>query len=205
MIIDPETDKPDNRFNDGKCDPAGRFWAGTMHIRGQPNHGSLYRLDTDMTVHKMVEDVSISNGIVWTADHKTMYYIDTPTRTVYAYDYDNDTGAIDNRRIAIQVPEGIGFPDGMAIDAEGMLWIAHYEGKAVRRWDPASGKILHTIDLPVSRVTACAFVGNNLDTLYITTAINGLSAERHAKEPHAGSLFVAQPGVTGTLTYRFQG
>ena len=203
MIADPEADKPENRFNDGKCDPAGRFWAGTMHA--QPYRGALYRLDTDMTVHKMVEDVSISNGIVWTADHKTMYYVDSPVLTVYAYDYDNDTGDINNCRSIIKVPEGMGVPDGMAIDNEGMLWIAHFGGSAVHRWDPASGEIVETIDVPASQVTACAFVGDNLDTLYITTARTGLSDEQLAGEPHAGSLFVAQPGVTGTLTYRFKG
>jgi sugar lactone lactonase YvrE len=134
-----------------------------------------------------------------------MYYIDSPVRNVYAYDYDNDTGNIDNCRIVIKVPEGKGSPDGMTIDSEGMLWIAHYNGSAVHRWDPASGEILQTINLPVSRVTACAFGGDKLDTLYITTAINGMAADQHAKEPHAGSLFVAKTDVTGTLSYRFKG
>jgi sugar lactone lactonase YvrE len=203
IIADPEADKPNNRFNDGKCDPAGRFWAGTMC--GEPYQSALYRLDTDMSVHKMVEDVCISNGIVWTADKKTMYYIDSPVRNVYAYEYDHETGDISNCRIIIKVPDDKGVPDGMAIDSEGMLWIAHYNGSAVHRWDPASGEILETIELPVSRVTACAFGGDKLDTLYITTAINGMKEEQHAQEPHAGSLFVAKTNVTGTLTYRFKG
>jgi sugar lactone lactonase YvrE len=203
MLADPEADKPDNRFNDGKCDTAGRFWAGT--ISPEPAQGALYRLDTDMSVHKMVEDITVSNGIVWTSDKKTMYYIDSPVRKVYAYNYDNETGAIENCRVVINVPEGKGVPDGMAIDSEGMLWIAHYNGSAVHRWNPVSGEILHTIELPVSRVTSCAFGGDNLDTLYITTAINGMKPEQHANEPHAGSLFVAKTNVTGTLSYRFKG
>ena len=203
IIADPEVDKPDNRFNDGKCDPAGRFWAGT--ISREREQAALYRLDTDMSVHKMVEGVSTSNGIVWTSDKKTMYYIDSPVRSVYAYDYNNETGSIDNQRAVIKVPEEKGVPDGMAIDSEGMLWIAHYNGGAVHRWNPTTGEILHTIELPVSRVTSCAFGGDNLDTLYITTAINGMKPEQHAQEPHAGSLFVAKTNVMGTLSYRFKG
>lgn len=203
MIADPEADKPNNRFNDGKCDPAGRFWAGS--ISRAPQDGALFRLDADMSVHKMIDDISCSNGIVWTSDRKTMYYIDSPVRTVVAYDYDDATGAISNGRVVINVPEEKGVPDGMAIDSEGMLWIAHYNGSAVHRWNPTTGEIMETIELPVSRVTSCAFGGENLDTLYITTAINGMSAEENAKQPHAGSLFVAKPGVTGTLSYRFKG
>lgn len=204
-IIDPESDKPDNRFNDGKCDPAGRFWAGTMHKSATGYTGALYRLDTDLSAHLMVTDVGISNGICWSADNQTMYYIDTPTRQVFAFDYDIETGNIDNRRSIITVPEANGSPDGMAIDSEGMLWVAHWNGWSVNRWNPNTGEHLQTIKVPASQVTACAFVGDQLDTLYITTARTGLSDEQLKEQPHAGSLFVAKVDVTGTTTYRFKG
>ncbi|MCB0082528.1 MAG: SMP-30/gluconolactonase/LRE family protein, partial [Caldilineaceae bacterium] len=123
LIADPEADQSGNRFNDGKCDPAGRFWAGTMAYENQTTQGSLYRLDTDMSVHKMVSDIGISNGIVWSLDHTTMYYIDSMAYTVRAFDYDNRSGDIANERVVVQVASEMGLPDGMSIDAEGMLWV----------------------------------------------------------------------------------
>jgi len=206
IIVDPEADKPANRFNDGKCDPAGRFWAGTMELSATvPNKGSLYRLDPDMSVHTMLTGVSISNGIVWTADHKTMYYSDTTPGTVTAFDYDNVTGNISHSRVAIQVPQEMGLPDGMAIDSEGMLWIAHFGGGAVRRWNPDTSEVMETIEVPATDPTACAFGGENLDELYITTARTGLTEEQLHREPHSGGLFRVKPGSVGTLTYRFKG
>ena len=206
MIVDPEADKPENRFNDGKCDPGGRFWAGTMHASATvPEKGSLYRLDPDLSVHTMLTGVSISNGIVWTADRKTMYFNDTIPGTVTAFDFDNETGDISRPRVVIQVPESMGVPDGMAIDSEGMLWIAHFFGGAVHRWNPHTGDVLDTITLPASNPTACAFAGDNLDELYITTARDSVSEEQLEREPHAGGLFHVKTGVTGTVTHRFKG
>ncbi len=205
MIADPEANLPANRFNDGKCDPAGRFWAGTMAYTHQSTQGSLYRLDADLSVHKMMGNIAISNGIVWTADKKTMYYIDTHAYNVRAYDYDNATGNIANERVVVTVEKGMGGPDGMAIDAEDMLWVAHYGGSCVRRWDPKSGKVLDQIDLPVSNITSCAFGGDDLSTLYITSAAQQLSAEALAKTPLAGSLFRANPGVKGVPSFAFAG
>ena len=206
ILVDPEANKPANRFNDGKCDPGGRFWAGTMDIAATvPNQGSLYRLDPDMSVHTMLTDVSISNGIVWTADLKTMYFNDTTPATVTAFDYDHATGNLSNPRVAIQVPEEMGSPDGMAIDSEGMLWIAHWSGGAVRRWNPITGTVLETIELPTSNITSCAFAGDNLDELYITSARVSLSDEQLRQQPHAGGLFRVNTGVTGTPSYRFKG
>ncbi len=206
IIIDPEADRPDNRFNDGKCDPAGRFWAGTMHISAEvPDRGSLYRLDPDLSVHTLLTGVSISNGIVWTADRKTMYYNDSMPYLVSAFDYDDATGRINNRRSAIQVPRPLGVPDGMAIDREGMLWIAHFFGGAVRRWNPHTAQVLETIELPVSNPSSCAFGGEYLDELYITTAREKMSEEQLAREPLAGGLFRVKVDVEGTLTHRFKG
>ncbi|MFN8444830.1 MAG: SMP-30/gluconolactonase/LRE family protein [Caldilineaceae bacterium] len=205
VIADPEADIPGNRFNDGKCDPAGRFWAGTMAYTNQTTQGSLYRLDTDLSVHKMLGDIAISNGIVWSLDNKTMYYIDTYAYNVRAYDYDLATGNISNERVVVEIAKEMGGPDGMAIDAEGMLWVAHFGGSTVRRWDPNSGKELDRIDLPVTQITSCAFGGDDLSILYITSAATGLDEQALAKQPLAGSLFRANPGVKGAPTFAFAG
>lgn len=205
MFADPEANIPSNRFNDGKCDPAGRFWAGTMAYTNQSTQGSLYRMDRDHSVHKMLGNIAISNGIVWTADKKTMYYIDTYAYNVRAFDYDNATGNISNERVAVEIAENLGAPDGMAIDAEDKLWVAHYGGSCVRRWDPNNGKVLDQIDLPCSNITSCAFGGDDLSTLYITSAAQGMNAEALAKTPLAGSLFRANPGVKGAPTFVFAG
>ncbi len=205
MIADPEADRPGNRFNDGKCDPGGRFWAGTMAYQDQSTQGSLYRLDPDMSVHKMVGEIGISNGIVWNRTADTMYYIDSMAYTVRAFDYDNATGAIRNERVVVQVDQGMGLPDGMAIDAEDMLWVAHFGGSCVRRWNPQTGTLLSQIDLPTAQITSCAFGGPNLDVLYITSAANGYGEADFAREPNAGNLFAAKPGVQGVHSFRFRG
>jgi sugar lactone lactonase YvrE len=189
LINNPEAHLPGNRFNDGKCDPAGRFWAGTMALGQEKEAGSLYCLFPDLTVKKMIENVTISNGLVWTADHSIFYYIDTPTSEVAAYDYDIASGKISNRRVAISISETEGSPDGMTIDAEDMLWIAHYGGGQVCRWNPKSGKKMQSIKLPVSQPTSCAFGGDNLDELYITTCRENMKDEQLLREPLAGALF----------------
>jgi sugar lactone lactonase YvrE len=185
--------KPGVRMNDGKADPRGRFLAGTMAYDERPGAGSLYRLDPDRTVHTLLEGVTVSNGLAWTADGGTMYYIDTPTRGVDAFDYDLETGAIANRRRAITIPESDGHPDGMTIDDEGHLWVAFWRGSAVRRY-AVDGTVLAVVDLPVSQVTSCAFGGPDGGDLYITSAGSNTDP---GKEPHAGGLFRCRPGVTG--------
>jgi sugar lactone lactonase YvrE len=205
IVADPERDLPGNRFNDGKCDPAGRFWAGTLALDGTRNVCNLWRLDADLGVHKMLEGVSVSNGIVWSLDHRTMYYIDTPTGHVDRFDYDLETGEIANRSVAVRIPAGMGYPDGMTIDSEGMLWVALWQGGKVSRWDPVEGRLLQTVDLPASNVTSCAFGGENLDQLYITTARIALDAEHLAKQPLAGGLFRADVGVAGLPAFEFAG
>jgi sugar lactone lactonase YvrE len=205
FIADPEEDKPDNRFNDGKSDPAGRFWAGTMHKQGKSGEGALYRLDPDGSVHKMVDNVSTSNGIVWSADHSKMYYIDTPTRKVMAWDYDNETGDIRNPRTAIEIPAEMGYPDGMTIDDGGNVWIAMWSGAAVGCWNPETGELMRTIDVPAKNVTSCAFGDEDLGTLYITTARQGTNEDDLKKYPHAGGLFKVRPGVKGVQAYFFKG
>ena len=205
QLADPESDRPDNRFNDGKCDPAGRFWAGTMSLKGESGTGALYRLDRDGSVHKMADGISISNGLAWSADRRTMYYIDTPTQRVDAFDYDPDTGEIANRRTVIRIPEEDGSPDGMSIDAEGKLWIALWGGWQVGRWDPDTGEKLMSIRVPTAHVTSCAFGGPDFKQLYITTAREGLSAEELERQPGAGCLFTARVDVAGLPADKYQG
>jgi sugar lactone lactonase YvrE len=205
FIADPESDQPTNRFNDGKCDPAGRFWGGTMSMVGGSKTGSLYRMDADLSVHKMVGNVSTSNGLIWSLDKRTMYYIDTPTMEVSAFDYDHTSGTISNRRAAVRVPEGEGRPDGMTIDAEGMLWVAMWEGWQVNRYNPQTGEKLDSIPVAAARVTSVAFGGPEMGDLYITTARLQMAGEELEGQPHAGGLFVARPGVRGMPAYAFAG
>lgn len=203
FIADPEEHLPDNRFNDGKCDPAGRFWAGTMSMVGSSNAGTLYRLDPDRSIHSMVDNVSISNGIVWTADKTKMYYIDTPTQKVMGYDYNDVTGELSNPEVAIEIDNEMGAPDGMSIDEQGKLWIALWGGYAVGCWDPETGGLLRKVKVPAKNVTSCAFGDQDLGTLYITTAREGNSEEELVEFPHSGGLFKIRPGVKGVQAFFF--
>ncbi len=198
----PEPER--NRLNDGKCDPAGRLWVGTMSSTRDPN-GTLYCVETDGTYRSAVTGVTVSNGIVWTADERTMYYVDTPTMRVQAFDYDKDDGTISAGRTAFEIPEGMGRPDGMTIDTDGMLWIAMFGGSAVRRFNPADGSLLETVELPASNVTSCALGGDDLRDLYITTARVGLTDEARAAQPLAGGLFHARVDTPGALAHLFGG
>ncbi|MBA3707875.1 MAG: SMP-30/gluconolactonase/LRE family protein [Planctomycetes bacterium] len=200
------TDQPGLRFNDGKCDPTGRFWAGTMAYDCRAGAGSLYRLDGAGALTRVLDGVTISNGLAWSRDARVMYYIDSVTRRVDAFDYDDATGAIANRRTVIEIPVHLGIPDGMTMDERGMLWIALHESGKVGCWNPLDGLLLATIDVPGAQlVTSCAFGGANLDELYITTASIGLDAQQLARQPNAGALFRAKPGVRGLPACAFRG
>lgn len=181
------------RMNDGKCDPAGRFWAGTMDYEESRPIASLYVYDG--AARTVLDGVTISNGLAWTPDRRAMYYIDTPTRRVDVSDYDEDTGEITNRRPFVEV-EGGGHPDGMTLDDEGFLWVALWGGGAVRRYDP-SGRPAGIVHLPVTNVSSCAFGGPDGTTLFITTSRQGLSERQKAAEPDAGRIFRVEPGVSG--------
>lgn len=188
----PEAHLPDNRFNDGKCDPAGRFWAGTMPLSADRPEGSLYMTSGDGNIRRMLTDVTISNGLVWNMNKDRMYYIDTPTHEVSVFDYDDATGTIADRRTAVTIPAEEGVPDGMTIDAEGMLWVAHWGGGRLTRRDPETGGKIEELILPVSNVTSCTFGGPDFRDLYITTAREGLSQDELASQPQAGMLFVVR-------------
>ena len=205
LITNPEEHKPATRFNDGKCDPAGRFWAGTMEDAetGQ-NIGSLYSLSNNVAT-KHLDDVGISNGIVWNSTKDTMYYIDSPTRTVFAFDYNHETAEISNRRPIVVTTEEQGYPDGMSIDSEDKIWVCMWAGWKVIRFDPADGSVLDEVEVPVRNVTACAFGGHDLKDLYITTARKGNEDFGFDKQPNAGGLFKTRVDVAGTTFPKFAG
>lgn len=207
-IGDPEHNKPKNRFNDGKCDCMGRFWAGTMSKDLDTGYGeykpegSLYCLYPDLNIEKKLDNVILSNGIGWSPDNSTMYFIDTPTSEITAFDYNRATGTIANKRTAVKIPAVMGMPDGMCVDSEGKLWVALWGGSAVTRWDPDTGILIETIQIPALNVSSCAFGGANMDELFITTASIGTNLSKY---PGAGGLFTLKPGVTGIASAMFKG
>jgi len=192
------------RFNDGRCDTAGRFWAGTLAYDSTPGAASLYRLDVSGEVTLVLDDVTISNGLGWSPQSDTMYYVDTGRGTVDRMRFDAGTGTPSDRTTLVSVPPAEGAPDGLAVDSEGFLWVALWDGGCVRRYSP-DGELERTVRLPVSRVTSMAFGGRDLADLFITTACDGLGPRRLADEPLAGSVFRYRPGVTGLPTNPFKG
>jgi sugar lactone lactonase YvrE len=204
----PEKPFPSNRMNDGKCDPHGRFWCGSIHEVSDPALrqpiASVYRVDPDRQVSKIRGGMKTSNGFAWSPDGKTMYFTDTPTLNILAFDYDLESSAVSNERIFVTVAPGGGRPDGAAVDVEGCLWSAHFAGSKVTRYSPA-GEILSIVELPVANVTSCAFGGPDMTTLFITTAREGLSEEELKQQPFAGAVFAYEAGVQGVPVHRFAG
>lgn len=192
------------RCNDGKCDPAGRLWIGTMGFGAPTGAGTLYTVVPDGTVTTKLEKVTISNGIVWSANKKFMYYNDTPTGKVARYRYDEKTGEILFDGIAVTLPSGTGVPDGMTIDRDDNLWVAQWGGFGVYCYNPYTGELLAKVEVPVPNVASCAFGGTDMDTLYITTARAGLSDEQLKEYPLSGSLFVCKPGISGLEPNKFK-
>ncbi|MGO8883782.1 MAG: SMP-30/gluconolactonase/LRE family protein [Streptosporangiaceae bacterium] len=191
-----EAGMPQNRMNDGACDRAGRFYAGTIAQDETPGAGTLYRLGTDHTVTPVLTGLTISNGIGWSPDERLMYYIDSPTHGVDVFDYDPVTGAIDSRRRFADVGQGDTVPDGLTVDADGFVWVAVWGGGAVLRHD-LSGRVCQRVELPAARVTSCAFGGADLRRLYITTAAGPADA--------GGVLFACKPGATGLPACPYRG
>lgn len=204
LITTPDGhDSATTRFNDGKTDPTGRAYMGTFGLQGQKEHGKLYRVDRDLTVTPIVDKVTCSNGLSWDEKLGVMYYIDTPTRKIDAFDWCAETGEISNRRVAFEIPDGAGYPDGHCIDATGNLWVGMWSGGAVLCVDPKAKQIVEKIDVAAQNVTSCCFGGDELDTLYITTARIGTSDEKLKTLPQAGGLFMAKPGIHGLPTTLF--
>jgi sugar lactone lactonase YvrE len=183
---------PGSRLNDGKCDPAGRFWAGTRSDLPEARRGGLYRFDPDGTVTTILRGVGTSNGLDWSEDGRTFYYIDSAASGVDAFDFDLESGALYNRRRFVDIAPEDGTPDGMTVDTEGGIWVALLGGAAVRRYT-RDGRLDLVIRFPVSLVTSCAFAGPKLDQLYVTTAAHRLSRP----EALAGALFRCETGFRG--------
>jgi len=193
-----ENSNPEIRFNDGKVGPAGNFWIGTMDKQCAPKTGNFYRVDPNLNSTLQISETSVSNGLAWTSDRKTFYYIDSPTFEIRAFDFDFENGSIANGRSAFKVPAEYGSPDGMSIDEEDMLWIAHWGGNCVRRWNPKTGQVLKKIEVDAPHVTSCCFGGKDLKTLYIASARSGLDEKQLKEFPLSGGLFIYETKVKGT-------
>ena len=204
IITSPEKNMPSNRFNDGKCSPDGHFWAGSMSLNETDASGYLYSIDAKHQIHQHEKELTISNGLCWSLDKKYFYFIDTPTLEVVRYNYVDGNILHKTSIIKIDAVKD-GYPDGMTIDAEGMLWIAHWGGWQVTRWDPSTGEKIDAIKLPVSQVTSICFGGSDFDEMYITSARRGLNEEQLSFEPLAGATFqVKNTGYRGLHFYRFK-
>ena len=203
-IARPEAMIRRNRMNDGKCDRAGRFWAGSMDDRLREHTGSLFRLDPDRSVHRMDGAIGVSNSLAWSPDDRIFYFADTMDGTIYAYDFDRATGAIANKRVFATTQDQPGSPDGSTIDAEGCLWNAQWDGWRLVRYAP-DGRVDRVVELPVQKPTSCMFGGPDLATLYVTSAIWDLSGAALAAQPWAGGVLAVAAGVRGLPEPRFAG
>jgi sugar lactone lactonase YvrE len=201
-LVAVEADNQANRMNDAAVDARGRCFAGTMAFDCTPGEGTLYRLDQDLSVHPLASNLTISNGIGWSPGGGLMYHVDTGPGVIDVHDYDEDTGAISNRRRLVDTQPGWGDPDGLTMDAEGGIWVAFWDGGAVRRFG-ADGEVTETIELPATNVTKPAFGGPDLDQLYVTTA--GLEEHQTADADQGGAIFVLEPGVRGVRANVFAG
>lgn len=203
LLTGIESNITTNRTNDAACDYIGRIWIGTMDIGCADAAGSLYCIDTRLQVKKILSGITIPNGLAWSSDNETMYFVDTTARVIKAYSFDSITGAIADERIVIRIPPSMGMPDGMAMDEDGMLWIALYGGFGIGRWDPSSGTLIQTIPLPVPNVTNCCFAGHDLDQLLVTTARENLSKDELEKYPQSGDVFLIKNiGVNGAKLHK---
>lgn len=197
-LVRLESDRPQNRCNDGKCDPAGRLWVGTMNVDAKPEAGSLYCIDKELSVNKVLTGLTIANGMGWSPDGKYMYFIDSAEYHVKRFIFTSEKNWLKDESVVLRFNKENGQPDGLCVDADGMLWIGFYGGSRVGRYDPATGKHLLDVSVPAPNVTSCAFGGKDLHTLYITTAREGLDHEKIKQFPSSGNLFACEPNVAGT-------
>ena len=199
-LAQPEAgSRVETRMNDGTCDPQGRLWAGSMAYDETPGAGSLYRVDLDGSIDRVLDQVTISNGLGWSPDGTTMYFTDTGPGRIDSFDFDPATGAMANRREFFSGIAGRGAPDGLTVDSEGCIWTAQWGGGVVLRLD-TSGEVIGEIEMPVSRPTSCCFGGSNLETLFISSAKAGVDGE-----DLAGVLMQCTPGIQGLPSRPFMG
>jgi sugar lactone lactonase YvrE len=199
-----EADRPDNRFNDCKCDPQGRLWAGTMSKRREPGTAALYRLVAGGDIERVIAGTTISNGLAWSPAGDRVYFVDSTTQRIDVFDFDAATGDVSGRRALAEIDPRDGLPDGLAVDAEDGVWVCLFGGGAIRRYG-ADGELTAAIAVPVTNPTSAAFGGADLRTLYVTSARHRLSAEQLAAEPLAGAVLALEPGVPGLPGNRFAG
>jgi sugar lactone lactonase YvrE len=203
-LCEPEADTSGNRLNDGKCDARGRLWVGSLAINAEPGKGRLWRIEADGSAKMMLEGLTISNGMGWSPDERTFYFADSGKRTIWAFDFDLETGDIANRRPFVQLTEGEGSPDGLCVDSDGYLWVAMWDGWAIRRFAP-DGTLDKVIDLPVPRPTSCCFGGSDMTTLFITSARIRLSAQQLTEAPLSGCVLAVKTDVRGQDNHTFAG
>jgi sugar lactone lactonase YvrE len=204
LVAAVESDRPDQRMNDGRCDRRGRFWAGTASVSGRVATSALYRLDADCRVVTMLSGVSMSNGIDWSPDDRQMYYVDSHTQGVDCFDYEPEAGLLGGCHRLVDVPREVGIPDGLTVDADGCLWLAVWGAGAVLRYTPR-GELDLVVRVPARQVTSCTFGGADLGDLFITSAARGLDAGQRAAEPLAGAIFRVRTGVFGLPPRSFAG
>jgi sugar lactone lactonase YvrE len=184
------------RMNDAACDPQGRFWAGTLADDHHVGGGALYRLERDGRIELMLDGLTISNGLGWSPDGRTMYLADSGPRVIHAFSFDGERGAIFDGRVLIEVPEKVGAPDGLTVDANGDLWVAIYGGGRIHRYS-ADGVLRQELRVPARECTSCAFAGSGLKRLYVTTATEDWSDEQRRAEPTAGLVYSFDTDATG--------
>jgi len=204
LVVTLNDEPTTTRFNDGKCDPHGRFLAGTMDLGETKPLGTLYSFD-GKSITTLLSNVAISNGMAWSVDHKAFYYIDTPTREVRAFDYDLDNGMIANPRVSIYVPESLGWPDGMTSDLQGNLWIAMWGGAKITKWNPNTSELIDQISIPALNVSSCVFGGKDMNELYITTARKGMNESLLNQYPLTGGVFKLETNIEGMPAFEFAG
>ncbi len=196
-IAAPESDRPDNRFNDGKCDSRGRLWASSLSMKGEKAQASLWRIDPDHTVTRMIDDIDIGNGLGWNDEETVFYFTDSGKATIYRFVFDIDTGTLSERSVFAGPDESrAGVPDGLAVDEEGHVWSAQWDGACVIRYAP-DGSIDRIVQVPAHRPTSCAFGGKDGSTLFVTSARVGLDDAQLAEAPLSGSVFAIESGTRG--------
>ena len=204
VLVQPETDRPGNRFNDGKVCRAGRFFTGTVQAAPYTPRGRMWRLDADLSVHQFMDGVTCNNGLSFSPDNRLMYFSDSFSYRIDVFDYDDTSGNVHNRRLFTEIPVGRGICDGSTVDADGCFWSANIDGWCVTRHDPR-GRVDMVINLLVRRPTSLAFGGKDLDILYITTATRRMPERELAQQPLSGCLLAVRPGVKGLPEPEFAG
>lgn len=199
-LAEVEADRPRNRLNDGRCDARGRLWVGSMSQ--DEGEAALYRFDRASGLQKMETGLTVSNGLGWSPDGRVFYLTDSPAKTIWAYDFDEEAGEISGRRVFADLSSGDAFPDGLAVDAEGGVWSAQFAGGCIIRFAP-DGRETRRVAVPVARPTSCAFGGADRRDLFITTASAGMEEEELDRAPESGDLFGVRVGVSGLPLHRF--